>query len=115
MVVAVAKKPVGVDVEVVNNERFGKFQPERILSSEELKELEKLSSNELNRLWTVKEAVFKRQAGEAFLPSKINTTNEKYVTKLLKSGEECFYLTVASDDCHFAKFHIDEDLILEDI
>ena len=81
VVVAVAKKPVGVDVEVIDNDRFAKFPLERILSSEEMNQKTNCSVDEINRFWTAKEAIFKKTGVGGFNPAHVNTLNEKYKTK----------------------------------
>ena len=113
--VAVSKKPVGVDIEAIDHERFAKFPLNRILSGEELEANSNCSADELNKLWTAKEAIFKKNASEAFNPVKINTLNEKYKTRLVRADAQNYYLTVASDEVAFVKFHIDETLTIEEV
>ena len=111
--IVISKKPVGIDIEKIDK-RFDDIKPSKILCEDETLENE-VSGQYLNKVWTIKEAVFKKHAGENFNPAKISLTNEKYATKIIKDGEVQYYLTLASDDCVFAKYHIDESLKIENI
>lgn len=111
VVVAISKKPIGIDIEKIDN-RFEKIPLNRILTEEERVNKD-FDWQELNRIWTVKEALFKKNSGEYFNPAKVNTINEKYVTKVVCNKEEQYYVSVASNDAIFAKFHIDDDLLIK--
>lgn len=99
--VAVASRPVGVDVEKVNLARFDEKLQRRILNEIELSSIldmtEAEKRNYANRLWTVKEAEFKRNGGTRFVASAINTADVLSRTMLLESGGSEYYLSVACD------------------
>ena len=106
--VAVARNAVGVDVELKDLTRFEKMPQNKILFEEENKK--QFSAEELNQIWTVKEAVFKQGQNSLFSPTKINTLQEKYATKEIASQNETFYLTVATQDLTFVKFYLGNGL-----
>lgn len=103
MVAAVVSgSPVGIDVEFKNAARFDKLGG-KILTEREIAELFEapinLRAEELNRLWTVKEAAFKLDGDGAFIPRKIQAADCNFQSKLIKSaGGEEYYLTVVSPD-----------------
>lgn len=109
--VAVARNEVGIDIEEINLERFKKFPAEKILTEEERKQKDSIPL-ELNLLWTAKEAIFKKGENKNFIPYKINTLDEKFITKTLKVDDLEFALSIATNDNLYIKFYLDEDIIL---
>lgn len=110
--VVISKKPVGIDIELIDD-RFKNIPKERVLTNEEIDKFKNADEVKLNEIWTVKEAVFKKYSGQTFNPTKVNILGEKYSTKKLVYGEKEYFLTLASNDCLFAKYHIDENLELK--
>ena len=110
--VVVAKKPVGIDVEKIS-ERFKTIDSTRILTENELNQNKNIDGDYLNKIWTVKESLFKQQSGECFNPTKIETANKKYITKTIKDGDCQYYITIASDDSLFAKYNLDDNLSIK--
>jgi len=111
--VVVSKTPVGIDVENVDLERFKKFPKDKILTKEEIENNLSVDDNFLNSIWTAKEAIFKKQAGKYFNPAKVNTLNQKYVTKKIISDNKEYYLTIATDNTTFVKYYLDDDILLK--
>ena len=76
--VAVSARPVGVDVEAVNEPRFNLRLANRILTEREQALFDKLPQERqpqaLLEFWTKKESLFKRDGGKTFVPSAIDTT-----------------------------------------
>jgi len=110
--VVVARNAVGIDIEEINLERFNALPPEKILTTEELANIQ-VCASKLNSLWTVKEALFKKNDGKNFLPCKISSLDKKYLTKIVIVNNEEFFLTVATDDLSFVKFHFGEGISLK--
>jgi len=73
--VAVGKKPLGVDVELFDRDRFGKRLAERILTSAEIKQYHCADDKPkfLAETWTKKESLFKCSDKEKFKANGINT------------------------------------------
>ena len=108
--VAIARNPVGVDIEEINLQRFSKIPIGRILTKEELAQNE-YNEQDLNCLWAVKEAVFKKSNLKAFNPCKVSTVNEKYKSLILQNDGNQFALAVVTNDLPFVKFYLDEDIV----
>lgn len=72
LIVAISKKPVGIDLELTNNSLLNKKLWKRITTHDENK---KYSYSQLNllMLWTKKEAIFKMSGSKSFIPDRINT------------------------------------------
>lgn len=109
--VVVARNPVGVDIEEKNTERFSRFSLSKILSQEEQSSCACEADN-LNKIWTVKEALFKKGENKNFSPEKISTLQEKYQTKSISVDGQVYYLTVATNDLPFIKYHLGEGVTL---
>lgn len=114
--VAVSAKPVGIDIERRDEARFTPSLARKILTCSELKEIEQqegiIRSDAINALWTKKEALFKLAGEGAFLPNKIETSGTKCATKIIVSGEEQYFFTVAAEDAEQAIFRLAYDLKL---
>ena len=110
--VVVARNPVGVDVEEVNAQRFARFPKDRIFTPEENESLN-LDADGLNRIWTAKEAIFKKGQKKNFNPAKVCSLQEKYVTKTICVADKKYYLTVATNDLSFIKFHMGDEVKIE--
>jgi len=108
--VAVARNDIGIDIEEINLKRFSKFPAEKILTQEEI-EQKNSTPLELNYLWTVKEALFKKGSNEIFIPNKIKTLDEQFIIKTIKIDDKEYALSIATNDNSFIKFYLDEDII----
>ena len=111
--IVVSRNPVGIDIESIDLERFKKFPKEKILTEEELKINTSEDENFLNSIWTAKESIFKKYGEKNFNPAKVNTINEKYITKTIKNGDSEYYLTIATDNTTFIKFYVDDNLTIK--
>ena len=76
--VAVARQPVGIDVEALDDKRFNARLARRILTENELTLYNSVPPCErpqaLVKTWTQKESLFKRDGGSIFAPKQIDTT-----------------------------------------
>ncbi len=98
--VAVSRKPVGVDIELlqskINTERFC----DRILTDGETAEYGKLTDNKLEFLltkWSQKESLFKQSGGKSFLPKEQDTQKGNVISKTVNVAGQKYILSVASD------------------
>lgn len=102
--VVVSTKPVGVDIEENIEGKFDKIL-DKILHKEERKQ----EHNDPCKLWTGKEALFKKTKRRVFKPYKINTINSGLVYKDLIFDEKRYVLAVASDIVDNIKYNILQD------
>ena len=107
--VAISQNAVGVDVEKVNLERFSALSNEKTFTKEELAfytaTLLSDSAHLKNKLWTVKEALFKQKGGKIFRPEKIQTLGTQYATYRLKTSVEEFFLSVVGTTNEKIRIH----------
>lgn len=104
--VAISHRPVGVDVEKIRPHREGLERS--ILTKKELAQLSATAPEDLweqiIRLWTQKESIFKAGDGEIFEPTKIETAEYSVKTEMLSFDGENFMLSVCAYDAEDAKF-----------
>lgn len=104
--VAISSKPLGIDVELCDNEKRTERLKQKILHENETNE------NTLV-LWTIKEAVFKFDGKEkVFIPSSIDTTEFNSKTFKFTWQGKNFILSVAADDLSEVNFHNTSDNII---
>ena len=98
--VAVSEKPVGVDIEKIDEAHFTDALAEKITTVREREEYRSAAAPVamLNALWTKKEAVFKLLGGKAFLPKNIEVSEYGTVTKMIQSDDGRYFVTVASEN-----------------
>ena len=78
---AVSKRPVGVDIEPKDDPRYREALIERIASDAEKELIAPLPMQEgLAKLWTRKEAAFKREGAAQFIPDRTDATDESIRT-----------------------------------
>lgn len=108
-VVAVSNAAVGVDLELVNPNRFDDKLARRICSERELDELNALNKREralkLNQMWTVKEAAFKCGGYATFVPSQIEAPKSDYTSRQVLCDSKAYYMSVASKYVEFVAYH----------
>lgn len=107
--VALCNMTVGVDIQNIDLPRFGCKLRKKILTPAELSKTELMTEESsaayANLLWTVKEAVFKRDGGKTFVPCFIDSTEEKVQSATIVSDNDKYYLSVAiAADCT-VKYH----------
>ena len=106
--VAISDRPVGVDVEKIRPHRQGLERS--ILTKKELTQLSatepKYLWEQIIRLWTQKESIFKAGDGEIFEPTKIETAEYSVKTEMLSFDGENFMLSVCAYDAEDAKIEI---------
>lgn len=116
--VAVARNSVGVDIEEIDFERFEKIPSEKILTRNEIDQNKNMQKKRLithlNRLWTIKESIFKKNNDNAFAPTKIEVDEYSHITKIVDVGGEKYFLSVATDNINIIKFHADKDIKIEE-
>lgn len=109
VVVAVSDKPVGVDVELVDFARFDERLQQRILSKNEQIAAWQMSTEQrsryANKLWTVKEALFKRDGGDTLIPHAIDTTASSCETVTVVDGDKKYYLSTAGQSDFVVSYH----------
>lgn len=109
VVVAVSDNPVGVDVELNDVSRFDERMQQRIFCKNEQNAAWQMSSEQravyANKLWTVKEAVFKRDEGSAFVPSAIDSTLTACETVTISDGGKRYYLSTAGQSGGKIEYH----------
>lgn len=107
--VAVSDLPVGIDAELVAPFRFNGRLQSRIFTENEAAAASKMNDNErgiyANRIWTIKEALFKRSGGDKFVAGNIDTTAADVRCVNVVFENKRYYLTVAPS-CNFdVSFH----------
>lgn len=117
VVVAVSDLPVGVDVELVDYERFDERLQQRIFCKNEQSLAWQMSSEQraryANKLWTVKEAAFKRDGGIQFAPNQIDASLQRCESVTVADGDKKYFLSVALSanetvDYHSQRVNIDK-------
>ena len=74
---AVSRRPVGVDLEPENDSRYREALLDRIATDAERDAIQKQPvETSIVKLWTAKEASFKRKGGKSFSPKAEDTTKE---------------------------------------
>lgn len=108
LAVAISRAPIGVDIEKKGTP-MRKRMAERIMTPSERLRYDALSESEkegyLLKLWTVKEALFKKRHIERFDPLSVDTENERYTTAEKTIGGETFFLSVATDTPERLRFY----------
>lgn len=108
--VAVSDKPVGVDVELIDYSRFDKRLQQRIFGKNEQNAAWQMSQEQraqyANRLWTAKEAIFKRDDGTAFVANSIDTTVSVFETVIVNDADKKYYLSTAGKYDSEIQYHV---------
>lgn len=91
---AISDEKIGIDIEKKDISRFEKLGKKIICNISEIIDNHNLGE-QLNILWTAKEALFKCGENLIFKPSKEDTTKANIESKMLRVGEEKFFLSVA--------------------
>lgn len=107
--IALSNMPVGIDVEHVDVKRFDNRLQMRIFTDNEKAAALTMTETEralyANRLWTAKEAEFKRYNGQRFVPSDIDTTALNFSTATCQADGKPLYVTVAAKDLSGLKYY----------
>lgn len=97
--VAVSRAAVGVDIEPADKSCAG-LDSSQWLTAEEQKRLSELSGNEreeeLLKVWTAKEALFKSKKLQSFIPKDQNTISESFKTDSVTLGGKKHFWSVAT-------------------
>lgn len=116
--VALSDMPVGVDVELIDLERFDTRLQQRIFTDKEQSFAASMSDTQraeyANRLWTVKEAEFKRQGGKSFVAKRVETDCKQYQTAILNDGKNRYFLSVATALDSAIDFHLQRLTVSKD-
>lgn len=109
VIVALSDMPVGVDFESIDLNKFDARLQQRVFSKKEQAAAWGMTAEQraeyANRLWTVKQAIFKRQGGKNFVAEQVETDCEKYKTAILNDGDKHFYVSVATTLDATVDFH----------
>ena len=96
VVVAISKKPIGVDCELLEKPKDGVI--ERVLTTREKKNLS--SDGDFKKLltvWSKKESIFKKCGEGSFYPSKIDTTKYQLAEKTVAVNDKEYIVTTFTD------------------
>lgn len=95
---AVSKRPVGVDIEPADDPRYREALVERIATDAEKQMIAQLPLKEgLAKLWTRKEAAFKREGGERFRPECTDATGDAIRTVRIRLDRD-YIVSVAGEN-----------------
>lgn len=111
--VAVSKKPIGADVELIEKPKNNAI--ERVLNRLEKKAFKKVEDKDKDRYllttWSKKESAYKKIGKGKFLPSKIDTVKHSFFEKFIKENGKEYILTVCSEFSnevrHFERVNLD--------
>lgn len=96
--VAVAERPVGVDVERLDAERFNERLAKRILNERELTVYNSTAQEQrpqmLAAAWTQKEALFKRDGGKTFVAKEVDVASANGSSTIVTFGSGRYVLSV---------------------
>ena len=108
--VALSRKPVGVDVELIKNPVVDGLE-KKILSDAEVSEFNVAEdkTDYLITAWSKKESVFKRDGGRNFAPKQIENYSETHSTEVEVAGER-YRLAVTSENLNRLKIKMDVKL-----
>lgn len=99
LAVAVSRAPVGIDVEAANTPMQQKLA-EKILNEKEKAEYlllpEEQRSEFLRSAWVAKEATFKRQGLQAFIPCEIYTNQDELASKTITLENSTYLCSIAT-------------------
>ena len=95
--VAISDFPVGIDVEKVREVDVDAFS-KRVLTENERNALSLMASpcDNIIKLWTAKESIYKMLGTSPFVPSKIDVADYRIATFQEYLGDDKYYLTVSS-------------------
>ena len=107
LAVAVSRAPVGVDIEPISKDVS--HIAERFLTDEEYSAYitaEGDKNEQLLKVWTKKESLFKKSGGKALMPKTLNTldSTKKTVTKAVTVGADTYITSVATDTPERVRF-----------
>lgn len=104
IVIIISKSNCGIDVEMINNRQLSKRLVNKILSSNEKREIK--NDEDLIKLWTRKEAYLKKE-GTGILLSKLSDNIDYSSVKTLKlkdsKNNEYFLSYISEDDSYSIK------------
>lgn len=104
--VAISRQSVGIDVEEIREPRSEKFA-NRIMTDSESK---RHTDSDALSLWCLKEAIFKMNEKDRFIPSDIETGESPCVIRTVSIINKRYYLAVASEHLGALKLYSDIDL-----
>ncbi len=103
--VAVGLTPIGVDIEATSEKKSTRLL-DIVLTDKEKEVLKALSEQEKNdyfyKIWTRKEALFKKSGQAAFRPAEIESAQDGVIDLILTLGDKRFVLSVASENAEKA-------------
>lgn len=110
--VAVSKESVGVDIEKIDKARFERISPQALLTDGELTKYENmLTIDTLNKLWCLKEAIYKNSCDGAFNPKMIDTgCSPPCALRHLSLGEDEYYLAVSGKMVSIMRLFLDGEI-----
>lgn len=103
LAVVVSSSPVGVDIEQVGQSRADKLA-KRIMTDREISAFEKIPLDQKEeafiKIWTAKEAIFKSQKSDRFIPRDIDTLSHTIKTDIIMiNGKKYIWSVATSTPC----------------
>ena len=102
--VAVSTHKVGIDIEENKEDKFERMADKILHPKERL-----LPRPNLCKIWTDKEAIFKKSSKRHFIPQKINTIGESLYHNWLDEDGKNYSLSVATDFVDAVKLNVVKD------
>ena len=110
--VAVSRKPVGIDIQLMYTPLSEKFA-DKILTQSEKALLEQTPEDSKDKFlierWSAKESLFKKEGLAVFSPSKYDTTAQNVQIKELTLNGQTYILSVATDSPQAIRYYTDVD------
>ncbi|MBO4432607.1 MAG: 4'-phosphopantetheinyl transferase superfamily protein, partial [Clostridia bacterium] len=113
--VAVSNMPVGIDIEIENDfssrweNKDDKFSSlvKKVYTKKELKNADNISSRDFLKVWTLKEAIFKRNGKGNYRPDKIDSDDKNSAAFILEGDMPL--LSLAGIHLQRTRFYISEN------
>ncbi|MBR5140488.1 MAG: 4'-phosphopantetheinyl transferase superfamily protein, partial [Clostridia bacterium] len=113
LAVAVSRDPVGVDIELLHAPKSDKMS-HFMMNGAEISLLSGIDSAEKDasiiKTWTAKEAIFKSQRSDAFMPKEIDTTSASFKSGSIAISDETYVWSVATATPEKIRIFSDIDL-----
>ena len=114
LAVAVSQTPIGIDVERVHKPRSNRMA-EYMMNEQELEKFNLVPTEEreahLIEIWTAKEAIFKSQKSQNFIPKQIDTLSHSTKTINFQIYGEEYACTIANSGLDDIKLFLNVDFV----
>ena len=113
LAVAISRNPIGIDIERVHAPK-AETAAKRIMNDAELKDFENTADEKKDEkfieIWSAKEAIFKSQKKDAFIPKDIDTKNATFKSGRTELDGESYVYSVATPTPEKLRLFSDIDL-----